>query len=94
MTVGIKASVVTCGSNLEETMASSQLEEIVEQVRGRDVDPVAPKGRGKKDKSRDPIASLEGRLNRLEVAMADTKEGVDFMEQSMEKAVEDLKVQI
>ena len=94
MTVGIRASVATCGSNLEETMASSQLEEIVEQVRGRDVDPVAPKGRGKKDKSRDPIASLEGRVNRLEIAMADTKEGMDFMEQSMEKAVEDLKVQI
>ena len=55
MTVGIRASVVTCESNLEETMASSQLEDIVEQVRGRDVDPVAPKGRGKKDKSRDPI---------------------------------------
>ena len=92
MTVGIRASVATCGSNLEETMAISQLEEIVEQVRGRDVDPVAPKGRGKKDKSRDPIVSLEGRVNRLEIAMADTKEGMDFMEQSMEKVVEDLKV--
>ena len=92
MTVGIRASIATCGSNLEGTMASSQLEEIVEQVRGRDVDPVAPKGRGKKDKSRDPFASLEGRVNRLEIAMADTKEGMDFMEQSMEKAVEDLNV--
>ena len=61
---------------------------------GRDVDPVASKGRGKKDKSRDPIASLEGRVNRLEVTMADTKEGMDMVEQSMEKAVEDLKVQI
>ena len=70
------------------------MEGIVEQVRARDVDPVAPKGRGKKDKSRDPMASLEGRVNRLEVAMADTKEGVDYMEQSMEKVVEDLKVQI
>ena len=61
MTVGIRASVVTCGSNLEDKMASSQIEGIVEQVRGRDIDPVAPKGRGKKDKSRDPMASLEGR---------------------------------
>ena len=94
MTVGIRASVATCGSNLEETMASSQLEEIVEQVRGRDVDPVAPKGRGKKDKSRDPIVSLEGRVNRLEIAMADTKERMDFMEQSMENVVDDLKEQI
>ena len=94
MTVGIRDSVATCGSNLEDTMASSLIEGIVEQVRGRDVDPVAPKGRGKKDKSRDPIASLEGRVTRLEVALADTKEGVDLMEQSMEKAVKDLKVHI
>ena len=94
MIVSIRASVATCGSNLEDTMASSQIEGIVDQVRGRDVDPVAPKGRGKKDKSQDPMASLEGRVTRLEVAMADTKEGVDMMEQSMEKAVEDLKVQI
>ena len=94
MTVGIRDSVVTCGSNLEDTMASSQIEGIIEQVRGRDVDPIAPKGRGKKDKSRDPMASLEGRVTRLEVAMVNTKEGVDIMEQSMEKAVEDLKEQI
>ena len=94
MTVGIRASVVTCGSNLDDKMASSQIEGIVEQVRGRDIDPVAPKGRGKKDKSRDPMASLEGRVTRLEVTMADTKEGVDIMEQIMEKVVEDLKVQI
>ena len=73
-------------------MANSQTEDALEQVRGRDVDPVAPEGRGKKDKSRDPIASLEGLVTRLEVAMADTKEGVDHIEQSMEKAVEDLKV--
>ena len=78
MTVGIRASVATCGSNLEDTMASSQIERIVEKVCGRDVDPVAIKGRGKKDKSRDPMASLEGRVTRLEVAMADTKEGVDL----------------
>ena len=32
-------------------MASSQIEGIVEQVRGRDVDLVAPKGRGKKEVS-------------------------------------------
>ena len=66
MTVGIRAWVA-CGSNSKETMASSQVEGIIEQVRGRDVDPVAPKGRGKKDKSRDPMASLEGRVNSLEV---------------------------
>ena len=93
MTSSIRASVA-CGSNSKEAMANSQTEDAFEQVRGRDVDLVALKGRGKKDKSRDPIASLEGRVTRLEVAMADTKEGVDHIEQSMEKAVEDLKVQI
>ena len=79
-------TVATCGSNLKYTMASSQ-EGIIEQVRGRDVDPVAPKGRGKKDKSRDPMASLEGRVIRLEVAMTDTKEEVDHIEQSIKKVV-------
>ena len=94
MTIGIKASIATCGSNLEDTMEGSHVEEVADQVRGRDADPVAPKGKGKKDKSRDSIASLEGRVTLLEVAMADTKEGVDLIEQSMEKAVEDLKVHI
>ena len=79
-------TVATCGSNLKDTMESSQ-EGIIEQVRGRDVDPVAPKGRGKKDKSRDPMASLEGQVTRLEVAMTDTKEGVDHMEQSIKKVL-------
>ena len=74
-------------------MSSSHVEEVAEQVRGRDLDPPI-KGRGKKDKSRDPLTSLDSRVTRLEIAMADTKEGVDLMEQSMEMAVEDLKVQI
>ena len=94
MTVGIRDLVATWGNNLEDTMAGSKVEEVADQVYGRDADLVALKGRGKKDKSRDPIASLEGRVNRLEVTIADTKEGVDMVEQSMEKAVEDLKVQI
>ena len=94
MTVGIRASVATCGNILEDTMAGSHVEEVVDQVRGRDADPVAPKGRGKMEKSWDPIASLEGRVNRLEVTMADTKEGMDMVEKSVEKAVKDLKMQI
>ena len=80
MTVGIRASVMTCGNNLVDTMAGSHVEEVADQVRARDADSVALKGKGKKDKSRDPIASLEGRVTRLEVAMADTKEGVDLIE--------------
>ena len=72
-------------------MAGSHVEEGGEQVRGKDS---GPSTRGRKDKSRDAISSLEGRFVRLELGVADTKKGMDFLEQSMEKAVEDLKVQI
>ena len=72
-------------------MAGSHVEEGGEQVRGKDS---GPSTRGRKDKSRDAISSLEGRFVRLELGVADTKKGMDLLEQSMEKAVEDLKVQI
>ena len=72
-------------------MAGSHVEEGGEQVRGKDS---GPSTRGRKDKSRDAISSLEGRFVRLELGVADTKEGMDLLEQSMEKVVEDLKVQI
>ena len=72
-------------------MAGSHVEEGGEQVRGKDS---GPSTRGRKDKSRDAISSFEGRFVRLELGVADTKEGMDLLEQSMEKAVEDLKVQI
>ena len=91
VTVGIRASVATCGSNLEDMMAGSHVEEGGEQVRGKDS---GPSTRSRKDKSRDAISSLEGRFVRLELGVADTKEGMDLLEQNMEKAVEDLKVQI
>ena len=72
-------------------MAGSHVEEGGEQVRGKDS---GPSTRGRKDKSRDAISSLKGRFVRLELGVADTKEGMDLLEQSMEKAVEDLKVHI
>ena len=72
-------------------MAGSHVEEGGEQVRGKDS---GPSTRSRKDKSRDAISSLEGRFVRLELGVADTKEWMDLLEQSMEKAVEDLKVQI
>ena len=59
-------------------MTGSHVEEGGEQVRGKDSGP----------------SSLEGRFVRLELGVADTKEGIDILEQSMEKAVEDFKVQI
>ena len=72
-------------------MAGSHVEEGGEQVRGKDS---SPSTRGRKDKSCDAISSLEGRFIRLELGVADTKKGMDLLEQSMEKVVEDLKVQI
>ena len=72
-------------------MAGSHVEEGGEQVRGKDS---GPSTRGRKDKSCDAISSLKGRFVKLELGVADTKEGMDLLEQSMEKAVEDLKVQI
>ena len=72
-------------------MAGSHVEEGGEQVRGKDS---GPSTRGRKDKSRDAISSLKGLFARLELGVADTKEGMDLLKQSMEKAVEDLKVQI
>ena len=72
-------------------MVGSHLEEVCEQVQGKEF---GLSTWGRKDKSRDAISSLEGRFVRLELGVADTKEGMDLLEQSMEKAVEDLNVQI
>ena len=72
-------------------MAGSHVEEGGEQVQGKDF---GPSTRGRKDKSRDTISSLKGRFVKLELGVADTKKGMDLLEQSMEKAVEDFKVQI
>ena len=55
---------------------------------------LAPFTRGTKDKYRDAISSFEGRIFKLELGVADTKEGTDLLEQNMEKSLEDLKVQI
>ena len=57
MTIGIRASVATCGSNLEDMMAGSHVEEGGEQVRGKDF---GPSTWGRKDKSHDAISSPEG----------------------------------
>ena len=72
-------------------MAGSHVEEGGEQVRSKDS---SPSTRGRKDKSCDAISSLKGRFVRLELGVADTKEGMDLLEQSKEKVVEDLKMQI
>ncbi|RVW45745.1 hypothetical protein CK203_094980 [Vitis vinifera] len=76
-------------------MSGSNVEETSEQTRGREVEPTARgRGRGKKDTSRDVVANMEARLTKVELAMADTQEGVDLIEQGMEKGLEDLREQI
>ena len=74
-------------------MSGSNVEETSEQTRGRKIKPTAW-GRGRKDKSRDAIANMEARLAKVELAMADTQEGVDVIELGMEKGLEDLRDQI
>ncbi|XP_034677811.1 uncharacterized protein LOC117908316 [Vitis riparia] len=74
-------------------MSSSNMDETSEQTQGREIEPTA-RDRGKKDKSRDTMANIEARLAKVELAMADTREGVDLIEQGMEKGLEDLREQI
>ncbi|RVW34490.1 hypothetical protein CK203_110300 [Vitis vinifera] len=74
-------------------MSGSNKEETSKQTRGRETEPTA-RGRGKKDKSRDAVANMEARLAKAELAMADTREGLDLIEQGMEKGLEDLREQI
>ncbi|RVW78553.1 hypothetical protein CK203_049785 [Vitis vinifera] len=73
-------------------MSGSNVEEISEQTHGRETEATA-RGRGKKDKSRDAVANMEVRLAKVELAMADTREGLDLIEQGMEKGLEDLRDQ-
>ena len=74
-------------------MSGSNVEETSEQTRGRETEPTA-RGRGRKDKSRDAVANMEARLAKVELAMADTREGLDLIEQGMEKGLENLREQI
>ncbi|RVX18884.1 hypothetical protein CK203_006867 [Vitis vinifera] len=74
-------------------MSGSNVEETSEQTRGREMEHTT-RGRGRKDKSRDALANIEARLAKVELAMADTREGVDLIEQGMEKGLEDLREQI
>ena len=91
MTNGIRARLRngyrkgnTSGSNLEETS---------KQTRGKETESAA-RGRDRKDKSHDAIANMEARLAKVELAMADTREGLDLIKQGMEKGLEDLREQI
>ena len=59
-------------------MSGSNVKETSEQTRGKEIEPTT-QGRGRKDKSRDAIANMEARLAKVELAMVDTREGVDLI---------------
>ena len=86
MTRGIRARLR--GGHNKGSMSGFNVEETSEQTYGRETEPTA-RGKGRKDKSRDALANMEARL-----AMADTREGVDLIEQGMEKGLKDLREQI
>ena len=71
-------------------MLGSNVEETSEQTRGRETELIAWV-RGKKDKSRDAIANMEARLAKVKLAIADTREELDLIEQGMEKGLKDLR---
>ena len=74
-------------------MSSSNVEETSEQTHGRKIEP-ATWGKGRKDKSHDVVANMEARLAKVELAMEDTREGVDLIKKGMEKGLEDLREHI
>ena len=74
-------------------MSGSNVEETSEQTRGREMERAA-RGRGRKYKSHDALANMEARLAEVELAMANTQEGVDLIEQGMQKDLKDLREQI
>ncbi|RVW98232.1 Retrovirus-related Pol polyprotein from transposon 17.6 [Vitis vinifera] len=81
------------GGHTKGSMSGSNVEETSEQTRGREMEHTT-RGRGRKDKSRDALANMEARLAKVELAMADTREEVDLIEQGMEKGLEDIREQI
>ena len=91
MTVGIKARLRSGHS--KGSMSSSNVDETSEQTLRRETKPVA-QGKGRKDKSHDALANMEARLAEVELAMANTQEGVDLIEQGMQKDLKDLREQI
>ena len=74
-------------------MSGSNVKETSEQTHGKETKPTAW-DRGRKDNYRDAIANMEAKLAKVELAMADTREGVDLIEQGMEKGLELLREQI
>ena len=78
---------------VKEACRGPMIEDASEQTRGRETEPTA-RDKGRKDKSCDTIANMEARLAKVELAMANTQEGLDLIEQGMEKGMKDLREQI
>ena len=91
MIVGIRARLRS--GHCEGSMSGSNVEDASEQTHGRETEPTA-RGRGRKDKSRDVVVNMEARLAKVELAMADTREGLDLIEQDTEKGMKDLREHI
>ena len=91
MTVGIKARLRSGHNN--ESMSGSNMDGTSEKARGRETKPTTH-GRGRKDKSRDALANIEERLAKVGVAMVNTREGVDLIEQSIENGLKDIREKI
>nr|CAN74380.1 hypothetical protein VITISV_007943 [Vitis vinifera] len=72
-------------------MSDSNMDETSEQTHGRKIEPAAW-GRGRKDKSRDVVANMEVRFAKVELAMADTGERLDLIEQGMKKEASRVEV--
>ena len=77
MTVSIRVRLRSGHS--KGSMSGSNVDETSEQTHGRETEPTA-RGRGRKDKSCDAVANMEVRLAKVELAMADTREGLDLIE--------------
>ena len=88
MTSGIRTRLRSGHS--KGSMSGSNVEETSEQIRGRETEPAA-RGRGGEDKSRDVVANMEASLVKVHLDMADTREGLDLIEQGMKKGLEDLR---
>ena len=71
-------------------MSGSNVDETSEQTHGNETKHAA-RGRDKKDKSCDVVANMEARLAKVELAMANTRERLDLIEQGMEKGIKDLR---
>lgn len=69
-------------------MSSGIEETVTEQARVREPT------KGRKNKSRDAMTSMETQLAKVELAMGDSGEHLDVLEQSLEQEVEGLKGEI